>query len=73
MMATNPEALLLALETGGASLVRGLQLFLKDLAQGRIAISDETAFEVGGNLAVTPGSVIYQNVLSLQLSAEDVI
>ena len=63
MLATNPEALQLALETGGASLAQGMQLFLKDLAQGRISITDEEAFAVGGNLAVTPGSVIYQNDL----------
>ena len=62
-LATNPEALQLALETGGASLIQGLQLFLTDLAQGRIAMTDESAFEVGGNLAITPGSVIYQNDL----------
>jgi polyhydroxyalkanoate synthase len=61
LLATNPEALQLALETGGASLVQGLQLFLKDLAQGRISITDESAFTVGDNLAVTRGSVIYQN------------
>ena len=63
MLATNPEALQLALETGGASLALGMQLFLQDLAQGRISITDEEAFAVGGNLAVTPGSVIYQNDL----------
>src|SRR4029079_17876568 len=63
MLATNPEALQLALETGGDGLAQGQQLFLKDLAQGRISITDEEAFAVGGNLAVTPGSVIYQNDL----------
>jgi polyhydroxyalkanoate synthase len=63
MLAANPEALRLAAETGGASLLQGLQLFLKDLAQGRITMTDESAFEVGGNLAITPGGVIYQNDL----------
>jgi len=63
MLATNPEVLQLALETGGASLAQGMQLFLRDLAQGRVSITDEKAFAVGDNLAVTPGSVIYQNDL----------
>ena len=62
-LATNPEALQLAMETGGASLIEGLQLFVKDLVQGRIAMTDDTAFEVGRNVCTTPGSVIYQNEL----------
>ena len=57
MLATNPEALQLALETGGGSLLEGMQFFLKDLAKGRIAMTDESAFEVGRNVATTPGSV----------------
>jgi polyhydroxyalkanoate synthase len=43
-LTTNPEALQLAMETGGSSLVDGLRLFTKDLAQGRIAMTDDTAF-----------------------------
>ena len=62
-LATNPEALQLAIETGGASLLEGMRLFTKDLAKGRIAMTDETAFEVGRNVATTPGSVVYQNEL----------
>jgi Arc/MetJ-type ribon-helix-helix transcriptional regulator len=63
MLVTNPEALQLAMETGGASLAEGLRLFTEDLARGRIAMTDETAFEVGRNVGTTPGSVIYQNEL----------
>ncbi|HLY64625.1 MAG TPA: alpha/beta fold hydrolase, partial [Chloroflexota bacterium] len=63
MLVTNPEALQLALETGGASLAEGLRLFTEDLARGRIAMTDETAFEVGRNVGTTPGSVVYQNEL----------
>ena len=62
-LATNPEALQLAMETGGASLAEGMRLFTEDLAQGRISMTDDTAFEVGGNICTTPGSVIYQNEL----------
>jgi polyhydroxyalkanoate synthase len=62
-LATNPEALKLAMDTGGASLVDGLKLFLEDLAKGRVSMTDEMAFEVGRDLGLTPGSVIYQNEL----------
>jgi polyhydroxyalkanoate synthase subunit PhaC len=61
MLVTNPEALQLAVETKGASLAEGFRLFTEDLARGRIAMTDETAFEVGRNICTTPGSVIYQN------------
>jgi polyhydroxyalkanoate synthase len=60
---TNPEAMKLALETGGASLSEGMSLFFHDLAKGRISMTDEDAFEVGRNIAVTEGSVIYENEL----------
>lgn len=62
-LATNPEALQCALDSGGASLVEGARLFLADLARGRISMSDDTAFEVGRNLATTPGSVVFENEL----------
>jgi len=52
-----------AVETGGASLIQGLQLFTEDLAKGRISMTDDKAFEVGVNVCTTPGSVIYQNEL----------
>jgi polyhydroxyalkanoate synthase len=62
-LATNPEAMQLAVQTGGASLVEGTRLFLQDVAKGRISMSDEQAFEVGRNLATTPGSVVFENEL----------
>jgi len=60
---TNPEALEMAIETNGASLVEGLRLFTEDLANGRIAMTDEKAFEVGVNVCTTPGKVVFQNEL----------
>jgi len=60
---TNPEAMKLALETGGASLSEGMSLFFHDLAKGRISMTDEGAFDVGRNIAVTEGSVIFENEL----------
>ncbi len=60
---TNPEAAQVALETGGRSLTEGLTLFMNDLAKGRVSMTDESAFEVGRNVATTAGSVIYENPL----------
>ncbi len=61
--ATNPEAMQLAVESGGQSIAEGLSLFFHDIAAGRISITDERAFEVGKNLATTPGSVVFENDL----------
>src|SRR6202162_3753373 len=60
---TNPEALKLALESGGASVAQGLSNLIADAQRGRIAMTDESAFEVGSNLAITPGSVVFRNEL----------
>lgn len=60
---TNPEALQLAIDSGGESLVEGMNLFYQDLAKGRISQTDEAAHEVGRNLATMPGSVVYENEL----------
>ena len=66
-VATNPEVLRATLESRGANLWHGLNHLLEDLArgEGRLAIrmTDLEAFEVGGNLALSPGKVIYQNDL----------
>jgi poly[(R)-3-hydroxyalkanoate] polymerase subunit PhaC len=61
--ATNPEVLRLAHETRGESLTRGLAQLLADAGRGRISQSDEAAFELGRNLAVTPGEVVFENDL----------
>ena len=62
-LATNPEALQRALATGGASIAQGLSNLITDAQRGRIAMTDESAFEVGRNLAITPGSVVFRNPL----------
>jgi len=64
---TNPEVLRATVESGGENLLKGLEHLLSDLERGhgrlRISMTDETAFEVGRNIAVTPGQVVYQNDL----------
>lgn len=61
--ATNPEFIKKALETKGESISAGIQNLLADLEKGRISMTDDGAFEVGRNLATTPGTVIYENSL----------
>lgn len=61
--ATNPEAMQLAQETGGRSIAEGMALFFQDLARGRVSMTDEEAFEVGRNVAVSEGAVVYENEL----------
>ncbi|MGH1463014.1 MAG: PHA/PHB synthase family protein [Neptuniibacter sp.] len=64
----NPQALKKAYETGGASLLKGGKNFVDDLFHngGMPSLVDKSAFEVGENLAVTEGKVIYRtNMLEL--------
>ncbi len=61
--ATNPAVQRAALETNGESLTRGLANLIADTQKKRISQTDETAFEVGRNLALTPGDVVYENGL----------
>jgi polyhydroxyalkanoate synthase len=62
-LATNPEAQQKLVETKGESLTRGLANMLGDMSKGHISLSDESAFEVGRNLAITEGTVVYENPL----------
>ena len=61
--ATNPEIIRTAIQTRSTSLAAGMQNLIEDLQKGRITRVDETAFEIGRNLAVTPGTVVFENEL----------
>ncbi|HVY35006.1 MAG TPA: class I poly(R)-hydroxyalkanoic acid synthase [Caulobacteraceae bacterium] len=64
---SNPVALREAIETEGESLVRGMDNFAADLERGQgslqISQTDASKFEVGVNVASTPGKVVFQNEL----------
>ncbi len=60
-LATNPEAQGKLVETRGESLTRGIMHMLSDLSKGHISQTDETAFEVGRNVATTEGAVVFEN------------
>jgi polyhydroxyalkanoate synthase subunit PhaC len=56
--ATNPEVLQKAIETKGESLLKGLQHMLNDMAKGQMTQGDSSGFELGRNIAATPGKVV---------------
>lgn len=56
--ATNPVVLEKAIETRGESLLKGLQNMLADMAKGQMTQTSEGSFELGRNIAVTPGKVV---------------
>lgn len=64
-LATNPDALEKAVETEGQSLIDGLENLIHDLEANDgelvVKLADESAFQVGGNIATTPGDVIFRN------------
>lgn len=60
---TNPLVLEKAMATKGESLLNGLQHMLKDLEKGQLTHVEPGAFEVGRNIAVTPGKVVKQTRL----------
>jgi len=64
---TNPEVLKATIESNGQNLVDGMKNMLDDLERSkghlRISMTDTKAFEIGKNIAMTKGKVIYQNDL----------
>jgi polyhydroxyalkanoate synthase len=62
---TNPAAIKRAMETGGASLAAGARNFVVDVLRngGRPRQVDTSSFVIGGNLAATPGKIVFRNEL----------
>jgi len=60
---TNPQVLKRTIETRGENLLRGLANMLKDISAGQLSQTRAGAFEVGRNLATTPGKVIRETPL----------
>ncbi len=64
-LATNPDALERAVATEGESLIKGLENLIADLEANDgeliVRLADENAFELGRNIATSPGKVVYRN------------
>ena len=62
-LAFNAEAQKRAIDSQGESIARGIQNLLHDIKQGHLSMTDESAFEVGRNVATTEGAVVFENEL----------
>ncbi len=60
-LATNPDAQQKLIETKGESLQQGIMNMIADMRKGHVSQTDETAFEVGRNVATSEGAVVFQN------------
>jgi len=60
---TNPQVIERTIETGGKNLVAGLEHLLADLDRGQLTHADGSQFELGRNIAATPGKVIHETPL----------
>ncbi len=60
---TNPVVIERTLESHGENLVKGAEHLLADLRKGQLTHTDPEAFELGRNLAITPGKVVHETAL----------
>jgi len=60
---TNPLVLERIIETRGENLLRGIEHMMADMGRGQLTHSNPEAFEVGRNIAATPGKVVYETPL----------
>ena len=60
---TNPQVIEKTIETRGQNLLTGLSNMLADIGRGQLTHTDPAAFEVGRNLAATPGKVVKRTPL----------
>ncbi|MHA6723323.1 PHA/PHB synthase family protein [Sphingomonas sp. RS2018] len=61
--ATNPQVLNRIVETKGESLLKGLENMVADVRRGQLTHTDTQAFEIGRNIATTPGKVVHRTRL----------
>ncbi len=59
-IATNPEVLENIISSQGQSIQNGIVNLLGDMKKGKVSQTDETAFEVGKNIATTAGQVVFR-------------
>lgn len=62
-LVSNPEAQSKLIESKGESLVNGISMMLSDMQKGRISQTDESAFQIGKNVATTQGTIVFENSL----------
>ena len=62
-IATNPDVIKLATDTDGQSLKAGFDNLVADFSKGNLTITDESAFEVGKDVAASRGAVVFENDL----------
>ena len=66
-VATNPVVLRETMTSGGENLLKGFKNLLQDIEEGagqlKISMTDTSAFEVGRNIATSPGKVVFRNEL----------
>jgi polyhydroxyalkanoate synthase len=60
-LAFNVDAQKKAIDTQGESIAKGIQNLMHDVKQGHVSMTDESAFEVGRNVATTEGAVVFEN------------
>jgi polyhydroxyalkanoate synthase len=62
-LATNPEVMKRTIESRGENLLAGLKNMISDIQRGQVTQSPDGAFELGRNLATTPGKVVFETAL----------
>ncbi|WP_431273169.1 class I poly(R)-hydroxyalkanoic acid synthase [Variovorax ureilyticus] len=62
-LAFNAEAQKKAIDSQGESIAKGIQNLMRDVQQGHMSMTDESAFEVGRNVGSTEGAVVFENDL----------
>ncbi|MGJ7613462.1 MULTISPECIES: class I poly(R)-hydroxyalkanoic acid synthase [unclassified Variovorax] len=60
-LAFNADAQKKAIDTQGESIAKGIRNLMHDVKQGHVSMTDESAFEVGRNVATTEGAVVFEN------------